>query len=121
MAILVADDSDVVRSVVSKALNLYGYGDIIEASNGTEALEKAKTFISKIDLCILDINMPGIDGITLVGEIRKLNRTVPIIMLTTESEKAKMIKAKELGATGWVIKPFESEKFIKIVNMLIKK
>lgn len=121
MSILVADDSDVVRSVVTKALNLYGYGDIIEVSNGIEALEKAKIYSNKIELYILDINMPGIDGITLVGELRKLSRTVPIIMLTTESERAKMIKAKELGATGWVIKPFESEKFIKIVNMLIKK
>jgi len=118
---MVADDSDVVRSVVTKALSLYGYSDVIEASDGMEALEKAKLYNNKIELYILDINMPGIDGITLIGELRKLNRTVPIIMLTTESERAKMIKAKEFGATGWVIKPFESDKFIKIVNMLIKK
>jgi two-component system chemotaxis response regulator CheY len=121
MSILVADDSDVVRSVVTKALNLYGYKDIIEASNGGEALNKAKLNNSNIELYILDINMPGINGITLTGELRKINRSVPIIILTTESEKLKMIKAKEKGATGWVIKPFESDKFIKIVDMLIKK
>jgi len=66
------------------------------------------------------VNMPRMDGITLVGELRKLGTQVPIIMLTTETEKAKMVQAKELGATGWIIKPFHAEKFLDVVRMFVR-
>ena len=65
--------------------------------------------------------MPRMDGITLVGEVRKIDSSAPIIMLTTETDKSKMVQAKNLGATGWIIKPFDSEKFIKVVEMFLKK
>jgi len=65
--------------------------------------------------------MPRMDGLTLVGEVKKIHQAVPIIMLTTETDKEKMVKAKELGATGWIVKPFEAEKFIKVVEMFVKK
>lgn len=121
MSICIVDDSGVVREVVKKALQLYQYSDFIEAENGKSALEKIKTHFSKIELYILDVNMPEMDGITLVGEIRKLSLNTPIIMLTTETDKSKMQKAKELGATGWVVKPFDAEKFIKVVDILLGK
>jgi two-component system chemotaxis response regulator CheY len=121
MAIFIVDDSDVVRSIVKQTLNMYGYKDIIEAENGVKALEKIKTQYQNIELYVLDVNMPEMDGITLIGEIRKIDPDTPIIMLTTETDKAKMVKAKTLGATGWVIKPFEGERFIKVVKMFLEK
>lgn len=121
MAIIIVDDSSVVRSVVKKSLELYGYSDIIEAEDGKDALEKIKPRHEDIVLYVLDVNMPEMDGITLVGEIRKLDSTAPIVMLTTESDKSKMMQAKGLGATGWIIKPFDAEKFIKVVEMFLKK
>jgi two-component system chemotaxis response regulator CheY len=121
MAIMVVDDSDVVRSVVRKALSLYGFNDVLEAEDGEAALLKAQSNQNKVDMYVLDINMPKMDGITLVGEIRKFDNIAPIIMLTTETDKAKMIKAKTFGATGWIIKPFDSDKFIKVVEMFLKK
>lgn len=121
MAIMVVDDSDVVRSVVKKALSLFGYNEVVEAEDGVEALEKIKANKGKIELYVFDVNMPRMDGITLVGEARQLDPTSPIIMLTTETDKAKMVKAKSLGATGWIIKPFEAEKFIKVVEMFLKR
>ncbi|OHD07427.1 MAG: histidine kinase [Spirochaetes bacterium GWB1_36_13] len=121
MAILIVDDSDIVRDVVKQALNLYGYKDTLEARDGVEALEKVKKDSSRIELYVFDVNMPNMDGITLVGEVRKIDRSTPIIMLTTETDKDKMIKAKNFGATGWIIKPFDAPRFIKVVEMFLKK
>ena len=121
MAIMLVDDSDVVRSVVKKALALYGYNETIEAADGLLALEALKSSAKKVELFVLDVNMPRMDGITLVGRLRELNKDVPIIMLTTETDKAKMIQAKNLGATGWIIKPFETEKFIKVIEMFLPR
>lgn len=120
MDIMIVDDSDVVRSVVKQALSLYGYTNVIEAEDGEAAMVKVKQAYSTIGLYVLDVNMPKMDGITLVKEIRRINTSTPIIMLTTETDKAKMLQAKEYGATGWVIKPFDSEKFIKVVEMYLK-
>ncbi len=121
MSIIIVDDSDVVRSVIKKVLFIYGYHEIIEAEDGVSALEKIKQSFKKIDLYIFDVNMPRMDGITLVGEVRKLDISKPIIMLTTETDKEKMLRAKKLGATGWVVKPFDSHKFMQVVDMFLKK
>ena len=118
--IVVVDDSEIIRSIVEQTLKMYNYTDIILAGDGVEALEKIKPNLGKIALYVLDVNMPRMDGLTLVKEIRKLDSTTPIIMLTTETDKSKMITAKENGATGWIIKPFEGEKFIKVVEMYIR-
>lgn len=120
MKILIVDDSDVVRSVVRQALVLGGYGDVLEAADGVEALAKAKEAGAAVGLYVLDVNMPQMDGITLVGELRKAGLAAPIIMLTTETEKSKMVRAKELGATGWIIKPFNGEKFLEVVRMFVR-
>ncbi len=120
MAVFVVDDSAIGREVVKKALELNGYSDVVEAEDGVDALEKIKKNTKKVELYILDINMPKMDGLTLLGEIRKTDTSTPIVMLTTETDKGKMVKAKTLGATGWVIKPFDGEKFIKVVDMLLK-
>ena len=116
MQILIVDDSAVVRTVVTQALAMAGYTEILEATDGVEALKVAQGKSASIGLYVLDVNMPNMDGITLVGELRKLNATTPIIMLTTETDKAKMTQASALGATGWIIKPFDAEKFVGVVN-----
>jgi two-component system chemotaxis response regulator CheY len=121
MKILVVDDSQVVRTVVKQALSMAGYAEVLEASDGQEALEAAKKGLAQIGLYVLDVNMPKMDGITLVGELRALGADAPIIMLTTETDKSKMTRAKELGATGWIVKPFDAPKFIEVVEMLIKR
>ncbi|MFN3412125.1 MAG: response regulator [Exilispira sp.] len=118
--ILIVDDSEVIHSVVSKALKLNGYEDILKATNGVEALEIIKKEKDNISLYIFDVNMPLMDGLTLVAETRKIDQITPIIMLTTETDKEKMVTAKNYGATGWIIKPFEADKFIQIVNMYLK-
>ena len=121
MKILIVDDSTVVRTVVRQALVMAGYTDIAEAVDGVDALRVAKAAGSTIGLYVLDVNMPQMDGITLIGELRKFDSKSPIVMLTTETDKAKMVKAKELGATGWIVKPFDAEKFIEVVRLFVKK
>lgn len=121
MTIFVVDDSMVLRTIVKTALASFNYDDIIEAEDGEDAWNKLKSTNKKIDLFILDINMPKLNGLQLLEKIRTEDKKTPVIILTTESDKDKMIKAKELGATGWIIKPFNKEKFIQIVEMLIKK
>jgi two-component system chemotaxis response regulator CheY len=110
-----------VRTVVKQALSMSGFSDVLEAVDGLDALNIAKSQVKDIGLFVLDVNMPNMDGITLVGELRKLSADAPIIMLTTETDKGKMTQAKDLGATGWIVKPFEAEKFIKVVEMFVKK
>jgi two-component system chemotaxis response regulator CheY len=121
MSILIVDDSGVVRSVVKKSLDLYGYRDVLEAVDGVDAMNKINNVYQSIELYVLDVNMPNMDGITLIGEIRRLDTATPIVMLTTESDKQKMVQAKNMGATGWIIKPFDADKFIKVVEMFLKK
>ncbi len=118
--IFIADDSDVIRRIVEETLRLHKYENILTAIDGQDALEKIKTNIGKIALYVFDVNMPRMDGVTLVKEVRKLDSTTPIIMLTTETDKNKILTARDNGATGWIIKPFQGEKFIKIVEMYVK-
>lgn len=118
--IMVVDDSEVIRSIVGQTLKMYNYNDVLFATDGVEALEVIKKNQSNIGMYIFDVNMPRMDGLTLLSEVRKLDKTTPIIMLTTETDKAKIMNAKESGATGWIVKPFEGEKFIKVVDMYLK-
>jgi len=118
--VFTVEDSQVVRGIIKQVLQSEGF-DVLEANDGREALEIIKTKKPKVDIYILDVNMPNMDGITLLGEIRKFDATTPIVMLTTETDKSKIIKAKSLGATGWVIKPFEREPFLKVIRMLLEK
>lgn len=119
-SIMIVDDSDVIRTIVEQTLRMYNYNSIITAINGKDALEKIKQNYQNICLYVFDVNMPEMDGLTLLSEVRKLDSTTPIIMLTTETDKEKVLKAKDLGATGWIVKPFDGEKFIKVVNMYLK-
>lgn len=115
--ILIVDDSAAVRQSVSYVLEQEGY-EVVQAVDGTDAL--AKLGGDPFHLIITDVNMPNMDGITLTGEIRALEpyAFVPIVVLTTESQESKMNAGKEAGATGWIVKPFTSEKLLQIVKRL---
>ena len=95
----------------------------VDANGGfskADALEKLNQ-VSKVDLVLTDLNMPVMDGLMLVKEVRKLEsyKYLPILILTTETEVQKRLQAKDAGATGWLVKPFEQDKLIKVINKVI--
>jgi two-component system chemotaxis response regulator CheY len=113
--VLIVDDSSSMRQMVKFALTEEGYG-VDEAVDGKDALEKLPSSHPK--LVITDINMPNLDGIGLIKEIRASSdfKFVPIIVLTTESEQSKQEEGKKAGATAWLVKPFTPEKLIETVK-----
>mgnify|MGYP003565708737 CR=1 FL=1 len=115
--ILVVDDSSVMRKGIIEILNTHIQADFIEARDGNDALEQYKA--EQPDLVTLDINMPVCDGMTTLGNIMAFDRNAKIIMLTTEAEKDKIIKAVEMGAKSYIVKPINKDKAIeKIKNVL---
>lgn len=116
--ILIVDDSASLRVVVSIALKSAGY-DVIEGCDGKDALTKLTG--QKVHLIISDVNMPNMDGITLVKEIKKLAayKFTPIVMLTTESQDEKKKQGQEAGAKAWVLKPFKPEQLLGVVQKLV--
>jgi len=115
--ILVVDDSTAIRNILKTTL-LNDY-EVLEGENGQVALTLAKS--NPIDLFLLDVNMPVMDGITCVQEIRKMPQygKTPIIMLTTESREEKKQQGKSAGATGWITKPCEPENLLAIIKKLV--
>lgn len=109
MKVIIADDSLVIRKIISKALNSLGY-EALQATNGPEALEILNQ-AGTADLILLDWNMPLMDGFEVLTAIRNDNRfnAIPIIMVTTESEEENIAKAMESGANGYVTKPFTAD------------
>lgn len=116
--ILAVDDSVSIRTSISFVLKQEGY-EIVEAVDGVDGLAKAKA--DKFNLVITDINMPNMDGIKMIKQLRQTEgyKFTPIIALTTESQESKMQEGKAAGATGWIVKPFTSEKLIAIVKKII--
>ena len=117
--ILVVDDSKSIRELVTLTLQSAGYN----VSVGTDGSDAIKLLDSQeINLVITDLNMPRMDGITLIQEIRANSKygTIPILMLTTESQANKKEEAKLAGATGWIVKPFAQEKLIEVVKKVLR-
>ena len=116
--ILTVDDSTSMRQMVKATLLSAGYG-VVEAANGQEALDFARD--NAVDLVISDVNMPRMDGITLIGELRQLPgyRLVPMLMLTTESSQEKKMEGKRAGATGWIVKPFNPVQLLETLKRLL--
>lgn len=114
---MVVDDSASIRQVVSLALKGAGY-DVIEACDGKDAL--AKMTGQKIHLIVSDVNMPNMDGITLVKEVKAhpQYKFTPIMMLTTESGENKKMEGKEAGAKAWLVKPFQPPALLSAVSKL---
>ena len=116
--ILIVDDSASVRQVLNITLKSAGY-DVIEAKDGQDGLSKLTG--QKVHLIVSDVNMPNMDGITLVKEIKQLAnyKFTPIIMLTTESEESKKQQGQAAGAKAWVVKPFKPEQMLAAVSKLV--
>lgn len=117
-SILTVDDSSSLRMAVRIALTGAGY-TVTEAGDGMEGLSKAGA--QRFDMIITDLNMPRMDGLTMIREIRKGGKQtgVPIIFLTTESDDGVKGQAKAAGATGWLVKPFNADQLVKITRKVL--
>jgi two-component system chemotaxis response regulator CheY len=104
MKILLVDDSKTMRNIQKAVLAQLGYTDLMEACDGVDALTKAGA--CKPDLMLVDWNMPNMDGLTFVKTWRQNDKVTPIIMVTTEAEKARVIEAIKAGVNNYVVKPF---------------
>jgi two-component system chemotaxis response regulator CheY len=116
--ILTVDDSASIRQVVSFTLKGGGY-EVVEAVDGRDALAKVNG--APIHLVVTDLNMPNLDGIGLIRELRARPATkfTPILMLTTESQDAKKQEGKAAGATGWIVKPFKPDQLLAVVRKVL--
>mgnify|MGYP000485749416 CR=1 FL=1 len=117
---LVVDDSYTIREMVSSCIQDEGK-TIFKATDGTEALSIAKN--NACDFVVTDFNMPNMDGLTLVTELRKLPqyKTTPILILATESSPELKQKGRDVGVTGWILKPINLDTFADIVEQVINR
>ncbi|MFY7838349.1 MAG: response regulator [Novosphingobium sp.] len=117
-SILTVDDSASMRMAIRIALDGAGH-EVVEAADGVEGLSKARE--AKFDLIITDLNMPNMNGLEMIREIRRLpiQAGTPIIFLTTESDDAMKQEAKFAGATGWLVKPFVADHLIKVTRKVL--
>ena len=116
--VLVVDDSKTMRGILSKTISRYADFNIIEAGDGVDALEKMQN--GNIRLIFLDYNMPRMNGIEFMKNIRSQSeyKNIPVVMLTTESEEAKVRSGYVAGATVYMTKPYQPEALIKVVEAM---
>lgn len=119
MKIMLVDDSKTMRSIQKSVLGQLGYTQIEEACDGQDALSKVGAF--QPDLLLVDWNMPNMDGITFVKHYRATNKTTPIIMVTTESEKTRVIEAIKAGVNNYVVKPFTPDALSQRITETLSK
>ena len=118
--VLSVDDSGVMRRIIGRTVDVLGYG-FLEASNGVEALDVITKNHADIALVILDVNMPEMDGFEVLAKIKAdpVFKAIPVMMLTTESERGKIIQAIQAGAVNYICKPFQAEDLtVKIAESL---
>jgi two-component system chemotaxis response regulator CheY len=117
--ILIVDDSASMRQLVTFALKDAGY-DVIAAVDGKDAVSKVNG--TKVDMVVTDLNMPNMDGIELIKELRSssTNKFTPVVMLTTESQDTKKQEGRAAGASGWIVKPFQPEQLINVIKKFVK-
>ncbi len=114
------DDSATILLSISNILGKAGYG-VEKAANANEGLAKFKSG-TKIDLLITDLNMPGMNGIDFIKEVRKLPayKFMPILFLTTESQQSKRAEAKAAGASGWLVKPATADELLSTIKLVLR-
>lgn len=119
--ILIVDDSNMLRDMLKYALVDGGYDNVTEAKDGLDGLEKAKAEV--FDIVITDVNMPNMNGLDLVKNLRTLPAyaTTPLLVLTTERGDEMKAKGKAAGVTGWIVKPFLPEQVLKVVGIVLKR
>jgi two-component system chemotaxis response regulator CheY len=118
--ILVVDDSGTVRQQVSMALKQAGFA-IVEAADGQEALAAIESNRA-IDMVVCDVNMPVLNGLEMVEKVKSnpAHKALPILMLTTEGQPSMIRRAKEAGAVGWIVKPFDANQLVQTAKHLTK-
>jgi len=120
--IIIIDDSPTIRLSVEYAIRSLG-NPIEHAENGRDAMKKISSIKDRggdLALCICDINMPEMDGISFLKEFRKTDRFTPVIVLTTESQEDKIKAGRESGASGWIVKPFKPQDLVRVVERFVK-
>ena len=117
--VLVIDDSRTIRQMVAEALSESGY-EVVEAESGADGLGKLEQH-SGIAVVLCDVNMPDMDGLEMLAAVKAKERyaSLPIFMLTTEGKSAVVQQAKQLGAKGWIIKPFKPEQLVALVRKIV--
>ncbi|MDC8012887.1 response regulator [Tahibacter sp. BL] len=118
LRVLAVDDSPTMRQMVAFSLREAGF-EVSEAEDGADALAKARQ--EKYSCVVADVNMPKMDGITLIRELRRLPdyRFTPLLMLTTESGGEKKLEGKAAGATGWIVKPFDPQQLVATIRKVL--
>lgn len=118
--IFLVDDSATILLSISNILSKAGYG-VEKANCAEEALKKFAAGV-QVDLLITDLNMPGMNGIDLIKEVRKLARYkfLPILFLTTESQQSKRMEAKAAGASGWIVKPATADELLNTIKLVLR-
>ncbi len=117
---MLVDDSATILLSISNILGKAGYG-VEKAANANEGLNKFKANV-KVDLLITDLNMPGMNGIEFIKEVRKLPayKFMPILFLTTESQQSKRVEAKAAGASGWLVKPATADELLNTIKLVLR-
>jgi two-component system chemotaxis response regulator CheY len=118
--IMTVDDSISIRQMVSFTLKREGY-EVVEAVDGIDAMKKLNSE-NPVHMMVTDLNMPNMDGIELIKNVRtKPNyKFMPIIMLTTESQEERKQAGKAAGATGWIVKPFKPDQLLGVIKKVLK-
>jgi len=121
--VLIVDDSSTLRASVEFTLKEQGY-EVLQAEDGGKGLELLKGMEGKEDelgMIIADINMPNMDGISMIRKVKETSfKFIPILILTTESQESKKMEGKEAGASGWLVKPFKPEQLTAVVSKFLK-
>ena len=117
-SVLAVDDSGSIRGLVSHVLGDAGY-EVVLAEDGQEALDYAAD--NSVDVVLTDINMPRVNGIELIQKLRGMShyKFTPMLVLTTESSQEMKMKGREVGATGWLVKPFDPDQLIAVIKKVL--
>jgi two-component system, chemotaxis family, chemotaxis protein CheY len=115
--ILVVDDSSTMRRIIINTLTRIGYSDVVEAEHGKAGLEKLGQ--GGVEMIITDWNMPEMDGLEFVGQVRNGNPSIPILMVTTNAAKEDIVAALQAGVNNYVVKPFTPETLKEKIESLL--
>lgn len=118
--VLIVDDSATIRQQVSMALKQAGFA-IVEAADGREGLNQIDSN-REIAMVVCDVNMPNMNGLEMIEQVKRKpeHKALPILMLTTEGQPSMVRRAKEAGAVGWIVKPFDANQLVQTARHLTK-
>ncbi len=123
MKALIVDDSSTMRKIIKKTLMQAGVATIVEAEDGIDAMQKMKENGADFDVVLLDINMPRVDGVTTLKQLKAIDETkgIPVIMCTSEAEKEKVVECIRGGASDYIVKPFSKDLIAEKISKVVGK